>query len=214
MASRRIVIPVAALVVAAGVSAQAQVRLRGRFAVTREAAEKAVAEGLFHEETIAPGTSVRLLADVVASVPSVPLAVIAVEPVHGLAVAVPHRAEVLVRLGCRVRAACVPFYASVTMPDIAPLPAVVVAAMANAPVVAAPSSRTARPASTGTHAAIVLRRGAQATLVLDDGSARVEMPVVTLKDAAAGESVRVASLDRRRFYAARVVSATELKGEF
>lgn len=202
-----------ALVLAAVIpcaSSSAQLRVRGRFAVTQAAAEKAIAEDLFHEETIVPGVEVRLLSSVVAFVPAAQLDVTGIKQVRQEASGSGRGVQLLVRFSCHVRSVCVPFYGRVSVPLDVSLPAVL-----NVPRhPASPSDTDTTHTTTARPARPTLQRGTHATLLLDDGRSQIELPVIALADAAVGESVRVASLDRRHIYTARTVSATQLKGEF
>ena len=211
MRIRSISIPLAIVAMIAGMTASAQLRVRGRFSVTQAAAEKAIAESLFHEDTAVPGVEVHLLTEVVASLPAAPLDVTGVKQVRPDEAGTGHAAKLLVRFSCHVRSVCVPFYGTVTVPADVVLRADTML-MGSA---AAKTPGTPRAASTVMQkVAPALRRGTHATLVLDDGRSRVELQVIALSDAKVGESVRVASLDRRHVYTARTVSAAELRGEF
>ena len=212
MRIRSISIPIVIVATIAGVAAPAQLRVRGRFAVTQAAAEKAIAESLFHEDTAVPGVEVHLLTEVVASLAAAPLDVTGVKQVRPDEAGTGHAAKLLVRFSCRVRSVCVPFYGAVTVPADVALRA---DTMLLGSAAAAKTPGTPRTVSIVKHqVAPALRRGTHATLVLDDGRSRVELQVIALSDAKVGESVRVASLDRRHVYTARTVSAAELRGEF
>jgi flagella basal body P-ring formation protein FlgA len=60
----------------------------------------------------------------------------------------------------------------------------------------------------------VVRGGDHATLVLESPHSRMSLPVICLQSGMRGQTIRAASLDRKRFYAAEVVAAGTLKGNF
>jgi hypothetical protein len=60
----------------------------------------------------------------------------------------------------------------------------------------------------------VVRGGDHATLVLQSADSRMSLPVICLQSGMRGQTIRAASLDRKRFYAAEVVAAGTLKGNF
>jgi hypothetical protein len=58
----------------------------------------------------------------------------------------------------------------------------------------------------------VVRGGDHATLVLETPNSRMSFPVICLQNGNRGQTVRVTSLDRARFYQAEVVAPGLLKG--
>jgi hypothetical protein len=172
--------------------AQAQVR----FPLT----EHQVAQALTSNGIETADRQVTLLAKVVAAEPSPMLEVLSVEQLPSQSPDKQRESRSLIKLGCRSVATCLPFYSIVNRLDSAPV------------------SRSISPAS-GTpalkqNAAIVMRAGTHATLVMNDARAHVEIAVVSLENGIAGHKIRVASPDRKRVYVAEVVSANLLKRSF
>ena len=98
-----------------------------------------------------------------------------------------------VRISCRDHADCMPFYVSVPEGP---------AGVAAAPV----------PSAAGSPAPPVLRAGARALLTIDDQRIHIRVQVVALESGEPGRTVRVASLDHKQTFEARVVDGTLVRG--
>lgn len=190
----------ALLMVAMGLPGWAQSQLQGRFQITaHQVAQTLTANGV---QTL--DEQVLLLAKVVASEPSPVLDVVSVEPLGDRSPDKNRETRSLVKMGCRLPGACLPFYSIVSKPEDAidspPGSRGFSAAMGNA----------ALKANTG----IVIRAGAHATLVMDDARSHVEVAVVSLENGVAGHRIHVASPDHKQVYVAEVVSANLLRRSF
>jgi len=106
--------------------------------------------------------------------------------------------NVWVRIGCREVGVCLPFYATVAWDQ--PLPKTL------------ETIRGATAAATVIGSPPTIRCGAQATLMMENDRARLDLSVVTLESGYTGQVIRVATTDRKRTYRAEVVGATLLKG--
>lgn len=189
------------IVALAAMPAGAQLRTHAGYAVAREHVAHAVAEALEESGVAVAEPQVRLLSAVMANEPAPALEMRSAKLLSGRDDDA--NRQVAIKFACRVAGTCLPFYAVVDWPADAKLPTVI-----------EPSAvATVRPAAK-TKAPVVLRAGARATLLLDDGQLHMEIPVIALENASAGQSIRVASLDRKRTYTAQVVDAGLLKGAF
>jgi hypothetical protein len=159
--------------------ASAQLRAPGSYIVAREHVARAVAASL--EIGIAEAQA-RLVSEVVAREPTPTLEVRSTMLLGGQGGN--SAMQLAVKMACRRAGTCLPFYAVVEWPDGVKLPP------AYASVAGSYSAKVRRPG--------LLRAGARARLLLEDGQMRMEVPVIALRNAGAGERVRVTSLDRRR----------------
>jgi hypothetical protein len=150
------------------------------------------------------GVQVSLLAKVVASEPDPVLDVLSVEHRGGRRAAEHTGGIYLVKLGCHSEPACLPFYASVNTTEESSAPATGVSI----------GMLASRNAALKTDAAITMRAGTHATLIMDDGRAQIEVAVISLESGTAGHRIHVASPDHKQVYLAEVVSATLLTRSF
>lgn len=187
----------------ASISSAAQVSVRDRFAVTQTAVEKAITDTVFNGSS-EPGVHVHLLTDIVASTPSPDLDVMALELLPSRTGHTVDSRRFAVRLICHLHNSCLPFYAELVVPQ--GITFTTLTASTHTAVAAA-----FRPQPTGSN---IIRRGAHATLVFNDGASQITVPIITLQDAVVGDTIHVASLDHRHIYSGQAVSATLLKGEF
>lgn len=141
---------------------------------------------------------VTLLTEVVARTNSPVLRVQSMEPLSD------HR--MMVRLNCSNVAECVPFYVTIRTSDEGPAQPTSVA-----PVEFQPPARLT-PSKTEASSP-VLRSGASATLLLEGDHMSIQLPVVCLESGAIGQTIRVASKDRRQTYTARVFDGGTLRGK-
>ena len=108
-----------------------------------------------------------------------------------------------VRIECASREECIPFFVGVRgVEAAADLGEVGVGVMA--PV------RVAEPkASSGTY---LVRAGDLANLALEGPHLHIQLAAICLESGRAGQTIRVASKDRRQTFSAEIVSRNELKG--
>lgn len=162
-----------------------------RFPLTRAAVAAAVAAAeprLSSGELQMPG--------ITASLPSPALVVQSMQTMGGRAVRL--------RIACREAGVCLPFL--VTVQQAVQQPAEVGSALPVAP----PARGTQTAGQTLTAATV--RPGARLTLHIDSGPLHITMPVVCLAGGNVGQTVRVASLDRKRMFAAEIIGPSDLKG--
>ncbi len=142
---------------------------------------------------------VTLLTEVLARTNSPALRVQSMEPLSD------HRMKV--RLNCFNVAECVPFYVTIRTSGEGPAqPSPVASAQLQLP--------PPRPTPRKTEAdSPVLRTGSSATLLLEGDHMSIQLPVVCLESGAIGQTIRVASKDRRQTYTARVFDGGTLRGK-
>jgi len=176
-----------------------QSQLQGRFPLT----EHQVAQTLSSNGILTGDEQVILLAKVVASEPSPALDILSVEPLGDRSYGKRREARTLVKLACHAPGTCLPFYSIVTRQE----------AVSSAP---SPVStiREAGNAVSKSNAAIIMRPGTHATLVMDDARSHVQVTVVSLENGIAGHKIHVASPDHKQVYVAEVVSSNLLKRSF
>ena len=166
------------------------------------------------------GVQVKLCAPMTASSPNPML------DIQTMTLVGQHGAQL--RVACRTRGECLPFYVSVTWPegaDAVHVPAGLAhqGARTRAEVPSPPSGarlpsqelqafgpspdedRTVNPK---------VRAGSPATLVIEDRKVHIRLRVVYLEGGATGDKVRVATLDRKQAFKAEIVTPGLLKGSF
>ncbi len=143
------------------------------------------------------GGQVSLLANVVASEPNPLLDIVSVEPLSDRWAGQHAEPRSLVKLACHLPGTCLPFYA-----------------VASLPAVAAGSTPPAGVATLKPNAAIAMRAGTRAMLVMDDARSHIQVAVVCLESGAVGHRIRVASPDHKQIYIAEVISANVLKRSY
>ena len=184
MTHRYTFIPVLVLAAAAVLPAAAA---SGRNAITTDQVSAALANVGMQVTS----KQVELLSDVVANSPSPALKIRSIEPWGE------HR--MMVRLDCGAPEACLPFFVAVRFSqgnDVHPVD----------------SNQTVAGSSTKTVAtAPAIRSGSTATLIIEGGHVHIKLPVVTLENGSVGQTIRVASRDRKQFYTAEVIDGTLLK---
>jgi hypothetical protein len=139
---------------------------------------------------------VFLPARVVATEPDPALDVLSVSSTRDRRSTVATESVTWIKLTCRLPGRCLPFYAMVkgaTGPYSDP---------------AAPNAAQLEKPP------VAIRAGAQATLMMDDNRAHIQISVVSLENGVAGHRIRVATLDHKHTYTAEVVSAQLLKRSF
>jgi len=116
-----------------------------------------------------------------------------------------HEGIIKVRMRCRKRGVCLPFYVIVdwlALPDgdnnfIEPI--------------GATATRRAT-LGIGTPQHWLVHKGDRATLMFESSHMRIELPVVCLANGGAGKQIRVATADRKHIYIAEVIGSSVLKG--
>lgn len=107
-----------------------------------------------------------------------------------------------VRIECHVEGMCIPFYATVTLPDT------------GNPSIAQFNKATKTSGQALTPSQHTVHAGDRAMLLLDDDRAQIKLQVVSMEDGSTGQTIRVRTLDHPHFYLAKIVSASLLKGRF
>jgi hypothetical protein len=192
----------ALMMVAMGLPGWAQTasQVQSRFPLTPHQ----VAQALSGNGIQVADDQVSLLATVVASESSPLMEVLSVKPLGDRSSGKRRESHSLVKLGCRVAGACLPFYTIVSKPA---------AAFDNMPIAQGVSidgdSTALKP-----KAPIVMRQGTHATLVMNDSRMQVQVSVISLENGIAGHKIRVESPDHKQIYVAEVVSETLLKRSF
>jgi hypothetical protein len=134
---------------------------------------------------------VNLLSDVVATTPLPVLVVESMQPWGDR--------RMKVRLSCAASEHCLPFIVMVRLGQQG----------GSQPAIAAASAEVLRAGTDSK--SYVVRAGAPATLLLDGGHVHIRIAVVCLENGAAGQTIRVASKDRRQTYMAKVIDQSVLR---
>ncbi len=118
--------------------------------------------------------------------------------------------QALVQMRCRDSAQCLPFYVALKWPSATA--AALALRNCNLPYGQAGVASSPRPSNSRTPgAAVVVKRGEAATLVIEGQRLRMELPVVCMQNGSLGASILVRSPDSRKTYMAVVVGAKLLK---
>jgi hypothetical protein len=107
--------------------------------------------------------------------------------------------SLLLRMTCRRSGDCLPFYASVPMPD-------------RAEALGALAKLRGRDSAPISQQAAGVMVGAHITLQLSDGQMHIQMPAIAIDAGPPGSEIRVASLDRKHTYRAVVADRFTVKG--
>ena len=110
--------------------------------------------------------------------------------------------RIKVRLSCVKPEVCLPFFVAVRGSQAQAVP----------PVLVDPSSVAILREKPDSHS-FVMPAGARAILLLDGGHVHIQLPVVCLQGGVIGQTIRVASLDRRQTYLAQVNANKILRGK-
>jgi len=145
---------------------------------------------------------------------SVPITTIAANPLLEVQDIAPVNAhEFRLRIACRDRSECLPFFATATYPgatgtsashakaDQQPVPARSLPPAASTAIKGASSGETP-----------LLRSGSPATLDFDGERVHVRVEVICLESGATGDKIRVATRDHKQIYVAEIVAPRALKG--
>jgi len=138
---------------------------------------------------------VHVLAPIVAARPHPGLQLVSVEPWQ--------KSGAAMRLECRTRGECLPFYVMVSWAD---------AASAEATVSRAKALGLSKFSSSASAASFVVRSGQPVKLVMEGERIHIEVTVICLENGGLGDRIRAASPDHSTIYAAEVAGARLLKG--
>ena len=140
---------------------------------------------------------------------SAPITASASDPVleiQAVTLANPHSAQV--RVACRDRKECLPFYVAATWPSTSE-GLVTQAGVSNRPA----TQPRGISHSTSSHDRL-LKTGSAATLLIEDEKVHIRLQVICLQGGSAGDTVRVATTDHKLTYKAEIVAPNLLKGIF
>jgi hypothetical protein len=173
---------------------------KDRFALTVDQIAQTLSDNGFH----VTGQQVSLLANVVAAEPHPLLDVLAVEPLGGRRPGESTDPRTLVRLACREPGKCLPFYVIVMWPK----------GLVSGELRAHGSPAAGENPVLGSNAAITMRAGTRATLVMDDDRSHIQVAVISLENGIVGHRIRVASPDHKQIYIGEVVSRSQLRRSY
>jgi hypothetical protein len=105
------------------------------------------------------------------------------------------------RLDCVKAGECLPFFVAVRWSQAESVPPVFADHSSTAILLAKPDSNS-----------LIVRAGSPAVLLLDGDHIHIQLPVVCLENGAIGQTIRVASTDRRQTYTAQVGDGAVLRG--
>jgi len=179
-------------------TSQGQLRPKEWFTPSASHLTNAIVKALAERGIEVGNGDVALLTTVVSTQPAPELDVLSLTAVDGHAAGSDHPRST-VRIACHEAGECLPFYAVVNWAESARVRG---------------SAFRSGPFQSAVAAPMVMRAGARATLLMEDGRAHVEISVVSLEGGAAGKIVRVQTPDRKRTFSAEIVSASLLKGSF
>jgi len=189
--------------VAMSMPAWSQTTVQQHFVMKAAYVARAVVQAFSNEGVEVAIGQVSLLTNAIAIDPSPSLDVVSIDPFGNPSLEPGSDTSSKVKIVCHVRGTCVPFYVLVRFPADATkgfrLPA---------------SATSERQALATNPAFSTMHLGDRATLVLNDDRAQIRISVVSLENGSAGQTIRVASVDRRHVYHAEVVNGALLKGRF
>lgn len=183
-----------------GGACQAQLRAKQRFTPSASHLAGAIVKALSERGIEIKASDVALLTSVSSTSPFPALDVVSIAAVEGQTAGVDHSRS-MVRVACHDSGECLPFYAVVNWGE---------SLRVGGGAFRTGSSRSPAKAP----APMVMRSGARATLLMEDGRAHVEISVVSLESGEVGKTVRVQTPDRKRTFSGEIVSASLLKGAF
>jgi len=154
-----------------------------------------VASALSSEEAMVLPSQIKLLSSPTSRRPNPELRLVSLEPWRpGLLKA---------RIECRDHSECLPFFVGVKAGTIEGF--TLAKALTQRPLKAERNDVR--------HDPVVLRIGAEATLLLESGRIRITVPVICLANGSIGQTIRVTTRDHKQTYQAEVVSAALLRGK-
>jgi hypothetical protein len=171
-----------------------------RFSLSQEQVREVVVGGFAARGIGMDGALIELPMKVITSVVDPALEIRSIENIPGLRTNGKSESRSAVRMRCRQPGTCLPFYAIVRWPEGVDRDGV--------------HSSVKVESIVNPKADVMMRVGAHATLVMDDGHMHIRLAVVSLESGVAGSSIRVATPDHRKIYVGHVVSAELLKGSF
>jgi len=169
------------------------------FSLSQEQVRQVIAKEFAERGIDANSARIVLPVKVIASLPNPVLEIRSIDSLPDLSGDGERRSRSAVRMICCQHGTCLPFYVIVTWPaemDASELH----------PSARADSAMNFRPE-------VIMRTGAHAVLVMDDGHVHIRI-AVSLANGAAGSSIRVATADHKQVYVGQVVSADLLRGSF
>lgn len=162
------------------------------------------------------GVQVRLAVPITTAIANPPLDI--------QSVALLNSHEMRLRMNCRDRSECLPFFVTATyLEELSPasiqtasvsqsLDKILPVSTTRANIEPPPASTQAKHAG---HAdSSMLRSGSSATLDFDEDRVHIRIEVICLESGAAGDKIRVTSRDRKQVYVAKIVTPTLVKGTF
>lgn len=160
------------------------------------------------------GVEIRLAAPITATVaqPTLEIASVTAQAGH----------QAMLRMVCRTRSECLPFYASAAWPTEAPMPDLLAKdgersiSASSGPALKSQSYPALSIESSSAGAApepLVIRVGNSATLILEGERIHIRLPVIFAQSGHVGDKVRVTTPDRKQVYVAEVLSSELLKGD-
>ena len=197
-----------------GFSAQAEnvPKIPSRFSLT----PSQIVDEMQHRQLPTSEVQVRLAAPITSATANPPLEI--------QAVAMLSSHQVRLRMTCRDRSECLPFFATATYPR--ELSASSISMKQDDPSSSRILPRSAAEAATeipavsaiqkqiGPVGQLMMRSGSPATLELDQDRVHIHIEVICLESGVAGDKIRVTSHDHKQVYFAKIVSPTLLKGSF
>jgi hypothetical protein len=171
-----------------------------RFALTAQQVEQALQE----KGMRTAGMQVTLVANVVATEPNPVFDIRTVEPLGNSVAGENSGTQSWVRVACHEADICLPFYAFVSWPEQA----------AGSVSESLNTAAAGKKAMVKANAAITIRTGTHAILVMDDSRSHIQIAVISLENGITGHTIRVASPDHKQVYVAEVVSAHLLRRSF
>jgi hypothetical protein len=184
--------------------AAAQFRPGHHYTLTAGRVAQSIAGSLAERGIVVRDSQISLLSQVTAGTPDPALEVSSIETLPNTSQTGKSETRSAVRVACRVATECLPFYAIVRWPDgVSPPSAKATQGLLAKPVAAAKETPV-----------LIMRAGAHAILILQDGAAQIQLNVVSLQNGAAGQKIRVAGEGNRQVYLAQVISPTLLQGGF
>lgn len=139
---------------------------------------------------------IAMMSEAVASTPEPELRVQSIRPVA--------ENRAIVRLQCARTSECVPFFVSLRLTSAAGI-----SISAKPQPQASPSVSSAAPP-----ASVMVRRGSVTTLDLDGDHVHISIPVISLENGSAGQSIRVTDKNHKQTWMAQVVKSGLVEARF
>jgi hypothetical protein len=165
-----------------------------RHAITTEQ----IADAVRHVGMEISPQQIAMMSDVVASSADPELRVQSIQPVAG--------DRAIVRLQCARVSQCLPFFVSLHLSGTSATQPAAAAVRSAAPPVL--------PVTTSSPAPVLVRRGSVATLDLDGEHVHISIPVISLENGSAGQSIRVTDRNHKQTYMAQVVDSGVVEARF